>query len=442
MDKNSTISDFESKSYLLLFFSICVFPFAYLAQYNLPLSDEFTAMYLRPKIGFIAYQKYLLHAWSGRYFGNFLEFIYPLKIQPVFYILSVFITLFLLFFCIRLLARKIISDRENSTLTVFLFVIILNFSPSIGDLIYYVPAIIIYTVSLLLFLVYIWLFLAEIKPVYKFSVFILLNILLLGTSELFIPIIAFTSVLFLFKSIQQKSGIGISSLNLMIVLSVIIFLIHSSGNNNRFDEQGNKFDWVFGINNCILEFLYWTKKFIFALPVLALMLLFLKSRILPDSFNSKLSFNVLLYFLFIYLLAFAPLFLIKLSMYKRLGNIFLFLFLILSVATLLKYLPKLKINAIYQRLLLFLITIIILFSGNIKAAYEDIYFGYTKNYSAALIERYDILEKNKNKEHLELSKIPITRYINNIQDVNDKPSNDLIYDMYKRYYNIDSISIR
>jgi hypothetical protein len=95
------------------------------------------------------------------------------------------------------------------------------------------------------------------------------------------------------------------------------------------------------------------------------------------------------------------------------------------------------------RLLLFLSAVLLfLFTGNIKNAYLDIYHGYTKNLSNNLKARYITLEKNKNTDLLILDKIPEKDYMLSIQDVNDTEDTSLVVDMYKMYYNIDSLVIK
>lgn len=442
MKNNSIYNDYKIKSILFIFFILCVFPFIFLAQYNLPLSDEFVCMHFKNSSNFIEYQKILFTTWSGRYVSNLLEIIYPLNIYYPFYQFIPVILITLFYLTILLISKKLVY-KNHIIFSIFLFIILLNYLPSVAELFYYVPAIIIYTVSFISILILISIWLSEISIKYKIVSLIINNIILLGTTELYIPLVVYFSFILLFISIKEKKSIKFYIFNLLAILFILLYLFTQKGNLNRYGIQTGNLNLYNCFYNYLFAIFYWTKKFLILIPFIFLLIYIIRKDENILWLSKKINRPQIIIMTLGYFAMFTPLFFINLTYYIRTANVFFIYFIIMSLVISIKIIPEFEFNIKNGKLLLLLFTLIIfLLTGNIKSAYLDIYYGYTKNMSKALKNRYSYLEKNRNSKLLILDKIPKTDYLLMIQDVNDRNDNNLADDMYKRYYHIDSLIIR
>lgn len=442
MLKNNIFPENKRNSILFLFIIFCIFPFIYIAQYNLPLSDEFACMYYRTSHSFLEYQNILSSSWSGRYIANFLEIIYPLKPYYPFYQLLPIILIILFYSLILLISKKIVSQYFIFT-SFILFILILNYIPSIGDFLYYTPAIIIYTVTFLSVLILIYIWLLEINIQYKILAFILNNILLLGTTELYIPVVLFFSSVLLINSIVKKRFILFYLTNQLIVLIIISYLFTQKGNMSRYNTQKVELDLYSCVYHYIYSIFYWTKKFLILIPFLYLLFYSVRKDRNIINLSKKISWMFIFFAAIGYFAFFSPLFLIDLTRYVRTANAFFFYFFILTSIIFIKIIPissfKIKNAKVFLITGLFFLFVI---KGNVKNTYLDLYRDKTKNMSSGLKTRYTVLEKNRNSKLLILDRIPKTNYILEIQDVNDTNDTSLVVVMYKMYYNIDSLVIK
>lgn len=425
--------------FLFLITTVSVFPFIYLSRYNLLLSDEFIAMHYREKMNLIQYIYFGFNTWTGRYTSNFLEVIYPLKINYLFYQLIPLFTGFL-FFTLLYCIIKNLSDKLLLFKTILIFIFILNYLPSIADFYYYIPAVIIYTISILIILSCIFIWTTSIQAKYKFLYFIFTNILILGTTELYIPLVLFLSFVFLINAIKKNEHIILNSINFGIVLTIIILLLSMKGNMQRYGSQKIELSIFNCISNYYFAIKLWTTRFLIVIPFIILFISYIKSNSNknPNYCNSIQNSHIII-FAAGYLLIFTPLLFINILDYKRIGNLFFLYFLFLNFLIAFKYVPKLSFWQKNIRIIVILATLVFFISGNIKRSYVDIKNSYTKNYSIELKKRYVFLEQNKNSSTLEIKKIPVNDYILSVQDVNVSEDNDLAKLIYQRYYHIDSI---
>lgn len=426
---------------LLLTIVVALFPFVYLAQYNLPLSDEFIAMHYKTRLSIVDYQQLLLSSWSGRYFSNLLEIIYPVHITPWFFKMIPLLVMFLTGLLLHRIAKKIYPSAAW-LLWLPLWLLFINYLPAPGDYFYYVPAIIIYTVSILLTMVYINLWLSNAGYRMKAAGSLLLHVLLLGTSELYIPFILLLSLLYLLRWSNSHQTTAIAWMNLLTVTGIITGLILLQGNQQRMSAQGNTDSLQYGLWNYSIGIYYWTRQFLPLLLLLAMYAGWLKSLPRIAAISRKITPFWLLLLCGAYGLLYAPLLIIKLNTYSRIGNIFFIFTLLIGFVSLLKIIPAFQLSTFSQRILLFLGLIICFLTGNVRKAYTDIYHGYTRQYSMELTKRYQLLSSNRQQKKVDLPAIPIRDYILKVADVNDRQENDLPSDMYQLYFQIDSIRIK
>lgn len=421
---------------------LCLFPFVYLTGYNLPLFDEFAAMHFRSVMGPWEYQQLLMKTWSGRYTANMLETIYPLRLNLTFFRVLPLLVMLGFTGLIWLNVRALLK-RNALFYSLLLFIVLLNFAPSPADLIYYTPALIIYTIAFFLVLAMLRVWTSALSDDAKLYVLAVFHLVVLGTSELFLPVALFISGMLLLVRIRNKQPLLPAIVNLLAVCAGGGVLLSISGNMTRLDTQGNPADLMHCLYNYVRSFWMWTVRFLPALPFVILIVaaMYRADPRRLEAVSDRIGKWQLLSAAAVYPILYAPLLLINLSNYKRLGNVFYFYFLLLSLLLALKVFSKLRLSGPVPKGLLIILIGLFPFAGNIRALYTDIRQGYSRDLYRQLTARYDKLEGLRGSPMATVTPIPKTDYLLSIQDVNDK--NDLPipnpYRPFMFYFEIDTI---
>lgn len=414
---------------------LALFPFLIIATYSIPFADEFSSAYYQNKMSIFQFQKLLLQLWSGRYIANFLESVYSF---PHNYNIFIGLSLGTISMFIYLGINSFFAYFKHIIANTLLLIALINGFPSITDVFYYSQAIFAYTIAFLAVFISLKIITTQHNPATKITIIAICNILLLGEVELFIlPVLCCMIAIWYFVPKYLLPKI----IHTIIVLAIIMALVSIHGNKMRYEEQKSTFDILELLKNLLINNFWWAKNYLLSLIcIVAVIYTFFDSKRIKLShlFQRKSLIFVVLYY------ASSSLFtlIIHLRGYERIGNVLYFLN-FLCICYIILYI---SIHFAFKKSKLLMIVLmaayfVCILYGNIGTAYYDILTSSSKNYTIALKNRYEFLEKHRNEETVYIKDIPAGKSILKIRDVNFA-NNTLCLEQYRYYYQIDTIILK
>ena len=469
-NKNWLLSGNSRRYYLLsLYFlasltALTILPFIILCFFNNPSADDYSVVFPVFERGFLNANKYWYFEWTGRFFSSFLICLFnPLlyhsfigyKMLSLFMVIAMPLALFRLLFYFT----KTYAFHERIVLGSLMVLFYFGYIPIVSEGFYWMSASLTYLSPDLLLVPFIPLLYNVYQHGFsnqnklKVVSFLSLGIALIGCNEFFmLSIILFISLLIALIYFNERKVHWGLVISLVFFIGAALIVILCPGNKIRTAVMYSNAatNRIHDLNfSLILSFKYalsYCKSLIiptllFSIPVYLIMIRNMKK--IKGVPNSRFSFSmnpilaILLFFLYIILISFPSAWATGLIPVKRSMNSVFFIYILLLVYIL--YLMALYTHARISGIILrkyslvfiaslFMVSLVMANSHNIKDAYKEIVNGSAYSFNEEWNNRY---QQFNEMSKLDTCYTPILK---------GRPSNLLVFDLSdnpSHYFNRD-----
>lgn len=441
-------------SFILLV--VFLFLFVYASFFAHPIADDFSYLVSSSKENLIDYLYNQYFIWSGgRYSSNILWFFNPYKFGLVFYQLSsvsIIISIILGYFLILKSLLENVSNNFLFGISLLLTCLVLYNLPNLAEGIYWYTGAIAYTFSTSLALAYFAIIILYFKNKYFLNkilhlIFILvLSVIIIGFNEVLSLFVL--TIICVANIINRPPHKKLLFIILLITLACFMTILLSPGSANRAALFENNRNFTYSFIMAMLQTIRFLAKFI-SIPVILLSFVYIKfhnsvygnNLFLKHFLDINKWISLFMIFFIIFIAAFLPYYATGILGQHRTINLAYVLFLplwFINLSVWINYykIQPIKINPILKVPFSIIFFLSLFFTSNGYDIINDILDKKLNQFDNQMNQRYELIEKHKKNNSLELQFQPIknppkTLFVLDIQ----KDSTDWINEGYRLYFN-------
>jgi len=448
------------KSLVLLLLLIAFIPYIYISFYSNPVADDFSLAFKGKSADFFQSLVNQYQNWSGRYTSNIFVLLNPIayscfwgyKLVPI---VIIALTIIAFYFFIKVITYTFLKPNKAFVLALIATLLFIYQMPIISEGIYWYTGSVAYQLGNIFLLIYVSIFAMLFQKRYilknKFVHILILTLTLffaVGFNEiLMIVSLLLSMIVFLvvLKNKMENKQIALFLLIVSTICSSIMYL--APGNVVRADFFPNNHQFIQSIGLAAAQTIRFFLNWISSAPLLLLSVLYYflnkelskKKNFFAKSFYLTPLISLLLLFFVIFIGAFPPYWSTGVLGQHRTMNISYFLFTImwfvnLTVCFNLKQFRINEINKKWELIIFIVIWSSFVFTKNGYNAINDIQTGKAYDYNKLMIERYSILNNDKDSIYFNpIVNPPKTLFV---LDITENP-NHWINKGYNVYFEVE-----
>lgn len=420
----------NQKLLILFLLLVLLLPFLYLFAFTHPIADDLSFGYQAKQAPLFDVLVNSYFYSNGLYSGNFFMFLFPVSLNELMYyrlfLLSCFVIFYISIFYFINTVFPTINKLDKIIISLFFVLTVLGSTTHLSEAFYWQTSVIYYQLSLTFVLFYFgWLiqyfqqsFIFN-KPIHQILL-VLLLILIIGMKESIALIMGFiTGLLFYYSYFKTKENKIFFTIQLLVALIFISFLVTAPGNDVRMGAYPDNKNFSRSLLFTIMQMGRFSATWLFACSgiVFVFIVAELHQKAVPLLKILDWKIALLVFFGILFLCIFPAYWATGILGQHRTLNIaslFFVLFIFVLVINKGKYFDQLFPLSFFKKGLFF--CIVFLIAGNGFMVVLDIFSGRVSSYDKQLTERAKIITKTHSTSELPiLTNIPKSLFVVDVQ---------------------------